>query len=98
MSRAKQEPKTRPVDHAVPVPVTPAEQHIMWLNRQEVYLSYAGLVSAFILALTFLGAATSLIFCGHEVGGTVLGTVDLVALVTVFITGRSNGPTGAGKS
>jgi hypothetical protein len=81
--------------------ITPAqrsllrERHIMWLDRQEVYLAWAGLISAFVLALSFLGVSAWLIFAGHEVSGTILGTVDLVALVTVFITGRGKVPTEA---
>jgi hypothetical protein len=63
----------------------------MWLDRQEAYLAWAGLTTAFILALSFLGVSAWLIYSGFGVGGTILGTVDLVALVTVFITGRTKG-------
>ena len=50
--------------------------------------SKRGQLFAFILALTFLVAAFILIVEGKETPGTIIGSVDLVALVTVFITGR----------
>jgi uncharacterized membrane protein len=46
-----------------------------------------GLGAGLIVALAFLGASYSLIMAGHTVEGTVLGTVDLVALAGVFIYG-----------
>ncbi len=66
--------------------VTPQEAHIMWLDRQQAYLSWAGLVSAFTLSIAFLLVSAYLIMRDHEISGAVLGTVDLVALVAVFIT------------
>lgn len=41
----------------------------------------------FIVAMAFLGASTYLINNGHAVAGTILGTVDLVSLVAIFVTG-----------
>jgi uncharacterized membrane protein len=43
---------------------------------------------AFALAVFFLGASVWLALAGHPVPGTIIGTVDIVALVTVFIVGR----------
>lgn len=43
----------------------------------------------FILAMTFLVAAFILIILGHETAGTIIGTVDLVALVSVFVIGKT---------
>lgn len=63
----------------------------MWLDRQEVYLAWAGIVSAFTLSLAFLVVSGWLIMAGHEVSGTVLGTIDLVSLATVFITQKRSG-------
>lgn len=60
----------------------------MWLDRQEVYLAWAGLISAFIIALSFLGVSAWLISTGNQISGAILGTVDLVALTTVFVTRR----------
>lgn len=44
----------------------------------------------FIIALVVLAAAVLLIINGFGVEGTVLGSVDLVALVTLFLTGKSS--------
>jgi hypothetical protein len=58
----------------------------MWLDRQETYLAWAGLTAAFFIALAFLGVSAWIILSGNVVSGTVLGTVDIIGLVTVFIT------------
>lgn len=50
--------------------------------------SWAGLVAGVVVAITFLVVSAILISQGHEVAGTILGTVDLVALVTVFVHGE----------
>jgi len=50
--------------------------------------SWAGLVAGLVVALAFLGAAYRPIQDGHSLAGTVLGTVDLTALVAVFVLGR----------
>ncbi len=42
----------------------------------------------FIIAILFLVAASVLIGLGHDTAGTVLGTIDLVALVAVFVYGK----------
>jgi K+ transporter len=39
----------------------------MWLDRQEVYLAWVGMITAFTLALAFLGVSAWLISTGHEV-------------------------------
>lgn len=44
-----------------------------------------GQFTGVIVALSFLGCATYLVAIGQPVAGTVLGTVDIVALVTVFV-------------
>ena len=62
--------------------------HQMTLERRQQNLEWAGLISALIIALSFLAVSAGLIAAGHEVGGTVMGTVDLVALVSVFVVGR----------
>lgn len=48
-----------------------------------------GQMLGFVIALSFLGVSAWLILAGHEITGAVLGTVDLVALVTVFVVGRN---------
>jgi hypothetical protein len=49
-----------------------------------------GLTAGFLVTLAFLGVAGWLINGDHEWSGTVLGSVDLVALVTVFVLGRKS--------
>lgn len=49
--------------------------------------SFAGLACGFIVCIAFLLASYTLIQDGHGLAGTVLGTVDLVALVGVFVYG-----------
>lgn len=71
------------------VPVTPQENHIMWLDCQEAYLAWADILSTFTLTLAFLDVSAWLILAGHDIGGMILGTVDLVALTTVFVTRRT---------
>ncbi len=50
--------------------------------------SNLGQIFAFIIAMSFLGVSGFLIYIGHEISGSILGTVDLVALVTAFLVGR----------
>jgi uncharacterized membrane protein len=49
--------------------------------------SNVGQLFGFIIALAFLLVSAWLINGGHEVAGVILGSVDLVALVTVFVYG-----------
>lgn len=91
MERTKEVRATEPPSTTIESSVTRAEQHVMWLDRQETYLTWTGLIMAFILALSFLAVSAWLINSGNAVSGTIIGTVDLVALVTVFITGRTKG-------
>ncbi|HEX2846792.1 MAG TPA: DUF2335 domain-containing protein [Chitinophagaceae bacterium] len=47
-----------------------------------------GQLFGFIVALSFLMASVLLVLKGHDVSGTIIGTVDIVALVSVFIYGK----------
>lgn len=47
-----------------------------------------GQLLAFTIALSFLFAAVLLVLNGYPVSGTIIGTVDIVALVSVFIYGN----------
>jgi uncharacterized membrane protein len=49
-----------------------------------------GTFCALIIALVGFGCATFLVAGGHEVAGTVIFGLDVGALVTAFIAGRSN--------
>jgi len=44
---------------------------------------------ALIIALSFLGVAAWCILEKHDVAGSVLGSFDVLAIVTVFITGKN---------
>jgi len=50
--------------------------------------TYVGQVFGLVVAFAFLGASTFLIATGHEISGAVLGTIDLVALVAVFVVNQ----------
>lgn len=62
------------------------ERRIIVGNQRRASI---GQILAFVIALAFLGVSAWLIAAGHGIEGAVLGTVDLTALVTVFIVGRS---------
>lgn len=68
-----------------------------WITRQEYKLRWWGLWTGLIIAIAFLSAATFLIASGHDTAGTVLGTVDLVALTAVFVTGRTTSRRGSAE-
>ena len=51
--------------------------------------SWWGLWLGFAISLVVLGLSAGLILAGAPVAGTILGSVDLVALATVFVVGRS---------
>lgn len=57
-------------------------------SKAEFLLGGMGLLCAFITALVVLGGSIWLISDDKQLAGSVLATVDLVALVTVFIVGK----------
>jgi uncharacterized membrane protein len=65
--------------------------HQHYLDRRNVHLQFGGMICGLITALAFLGAATYLIATNHDTAGSILGTVDLVALVAIFVTRRRAG-------
>lgn len=80
-------------------------QRVYRLQEREMTFrhvqTYLGLATGLLISFAFLGTSAWLIVTGHEVSGTVLGTVDLVALATVFVTGRPGSarpdPAGTGE-
>ena len=52
--------------------------------------SWWGLFLGFAISVVFIGASLWLVLKGHAVAGTVLGSLDLVALASVFVIGRSD--------
>lgn len=69
--------------------------HQRLLQNRESRLIMLGPALGFFVTMAFLAATVYLITHGHAVAGTVLGTLDLVALVSVFVFGP-NGPRGSG--
>jgi hypothetical protein len=65
--------------------------HQQWVERRRTQDERLGSIFAFVIALAFLAAATLLVTMGHEIPGTLLGAVDIVGLVTVFVVGRPSG-------
>ena len=57
------------------------------INR-ELNQSGRGQNYGFAISLLFLGVSAGLIYTGHDMAGTVLGTIDLIGLVSVFILGK----------
>jgi uncharacterized membrane protein len=52
--------------------------------------AFCGLFVGAFVALCALGSSVFLIFNGHELAGSVIGGIDLVALVSVFVYGSVN--------
>ena len=55
---------------------------------EQIRQSNRGQVYGLVVALSFLLAAFILVALGHGMYGTIIGSIDLVALVTVFVIGR----------
>lgn len=72
-------------DKATRAAIDREAEFLRWEKRQGVYLRWAGLFSGLVIALSFLAGGTWLIAAGHGVAGGVIASVDIVALVTVFV-------------
>lgn len=59
------------------------------IERERFWLNFCGLITGFLIALAFLGVSAWLIHEGHDVSGTILATVDIVALASVFVYANS---------
>jgi uncharacterized membrane protein len=57
---------------------------------EEQKQSSRGQKFGLIICLSFLAACFTLVVLGHEVSGTIIGSIDIVALVTVFVIGSKN--------
>ncbi|WP_298797037.1 DUF2335 domain-containing protein [uncultured Pseudonocardia sp.] len=64
------------------------QEHRHQMNLESAKLRQRGQRFGLTIALAFLAVAGVLIFTGHDTAGTIIGSVDLVALVAVFVTGR----------
>lgn len=56
--------------------------------HRELNQSGRGQTYGLIIALAFLAVAGFLVYTGHDVAGTIIGSIDLVALVAVFVLGK----------
>lgn len=61
------------------------EDTVVTSNQKQ---SGRGQIFAFIIAILFLGVAAWVTISGHDAVGGLLGTVDLLGLVAIFITGK----------
>jgi hypothetical protein len=59
---------------------------VNWHARQQIYLQWAGLISGFLISAAFLACGVILAFKGHPAPGTIIASVDVVALAAVFVT------------
>lgn len=57
--------------------------------QEEHHQVRTGQHFALVVALAFLFVSGTLIWYNHDVAGTVLGSIDLVALVSTFIFGKT---------
>src|SRR6266487_5498875 len=64
------------------------QRHLHSMDRAQVALSRRGQLFGFIIAISFLVVAGVLVGLGHSVAGTIIGSVDLVGLTTVFVVGQ----------
>lgn len=64
------------------------QKHRHLLERHDIWLSWAGILSGLLVTMSFLLTSFLLITDGHEISGTIIATVDLVALAALFITRR----------
>ena len=89
------------VAHRLVVQMEANGAHRRYMDKATLFLrqgrSYLGLGAGLFVVLKFLDVSYQLIVAGHEAAGTVLGTVDLVALAAVFVgmgqtykTGKAN--------
>ncbi len=54
-------------------------------QREKFWLNVTGLGLGFVITLAFLSACVYLVMNDKVVSGTILGTVDIVALASVFV-------------
>ncbi|WP_231104866.1 hypothetical protein [Haloechinothrix halophila] len=84
---------TKPTPPHLDPHVPPQERHVMMCDRQELLLSWAGLVAALLVTAALIAVSTVVILAGHGWEGTVIASVDVVGLAAVFIaSGRRGGP------
>lgn len=76
------------VAHRLQVETDAAELN-RYVVRTDAARANLGLAAGFVIAIAFLFCGVYLIMHGHDAAGTTIATVDLVALVGVFIYGST---------
>jgi uncharacterized membrane protein len=61
--------------------------HQRRMETANMTLAFFGPILGFVVVLAFLGTSAWLIYKGFSIEGTVLGTVDIASLATVFVVG-----------
>lgn len=68
--------------------------HKMDIQKTDIHEWYKqgarGMTYAYRICLAFLIISAILVLQGYELAGTLIGTVDLIGIVTAFILGRRN--------
>lgn len=57
--------------------------------RSDIYKSWAGLGSAFVITMTSLGLGAYLILNGHPIEGSIFGGASIAGVVSAFIYGTA---------
>lgn len=67
-------------------------RHRMELEKKvieaDIQRANWGLLAGLVVSLAFLAASTAMVLGGFQVAGTIIGSIDLVGLVTVFVIGH----------
>jgi len=61
-----------------------------YVIRNQQIQSYVGQILGFLVAIAFLIGAVYTVIHGNAISGTIIGSLDLIGLVTVFVLGRSS--------
>jgi len=59
-----------------------------YVIRADNHRSWAGLFCGFTIAISFGGLSAWVILNGYPVSGSILGCLDLISLVALFVLGR----------
>jgi uncharacterized membrane protein len=57
--------------------------------KSQQWQSFAGQILGFLVAIAFLVGAVYTVVHGFAIAGTIIGSLDLIGLVTVFVLGRN---------
>lgn len=60
------------------------------VTQSDIWKSYLGMMAAFLIAMSGIGAGSFLVYWGHDWAGVGFFSTSLVTIVTVFITGTAS--------